>query len=696
MSEHQLDRWRILLLAALTVAVLAVPIYLLKQRQAPAAPPAGFAPAFVGRQECRQCHEVEYEAWLGSDHDLAMDVADSSTVLGDFGGAVFTGKGGTTRFFRRGGRYLVSTPGPDGLPAEFQVTHVFGHEPLQQYLIPMPGGRLQCLTVAWDTERGRWFDLYPDQEIPPGDWLHWTGGGQNWNGMCAECHSTNLRKNFDAAADSFHTIWSEIDVSCEACHGPGSEHVRWARIQPMARPESPDLGLVIPTRDLTGPQLVNLCAPCHARRSELGDYTHTRVPLLDQMLPSTLDEDLYHADGQIQAEVYVYGSFVQSKMFANDVSCRDCHDSHSGKLRLEGNALCLQCHRADAYDTYDHHFHQKVHEGRPSPGALCVKCHMPEQPYMVIDWRADHSLRVPRPDLSRDLGTPSACNTADCHGDKSVEWSVQYYEQWYGKARKPHYGTTLAAGRRGSPGAGEQLIILAGDHLYPAMVRATALSLLGGYPSPEATRAFAAGLVDDDPLVRRTAVLGTTAADPGQYIELLAPLLFDPVRGVRLAAASRLAAAPAELLKPYQQQALKEALDEYVAAMEYGLDLPHAGHNLGNLYAAIGDAARAESAYRQALRVDDRAYGTKTNLAVLLSGQGRNQEAETLLREVLEDFPDQHEVAYSLGLLLAEMGRYREAVVFLRRAAEGMPGHPRAARNLREVEDFLERTSQPR
>ena len=692
MSDRHLGNWKVLLITALAVCVLAVPIYVMRELNAPPQAPAVDGAAFVGREECRACHQVEYDAWTGSDHDLAMDVADETTVLGDFADAVFTGKDITTRFFRRDGRFMVNTVGPGGDAEDFEITHVFGFEPLQQYLVPLPGGRLQCLTIAWDTERGQWFDLYPDQEIPPGDWLHWTGGAQNWNGMCAECHSTNLQKGYDWTTRTFDTTWSEIDVSCEACHGPGSRHVEWARVQPMARPDLPDQGLVISTRDLTAPELVNLCAPCHSRRAELGDYNHTQVPLLDQLLPRTLDEDLYHADGQILAEDYVYGSFVQSKMFTNDVSCRDCHDSHSGRLVLDGNALCLQCHRADAYDSYDHHFHKKIHEGKPSDGALCVKCHMPEQAYMMVDWRADHSIRIPRPDLTLAIGTPNACNTTDCHGDKPVEWSVQHFELWYGKARKPHYGTTIAAGRAGTPGARDELIRLAGDALYPAIVRATALSLLGRYPSPESTVAFTVALVDEDPLVRHTAVIQASAASAEAYVELLAPLLFDPVRGVRLMAASQLVAVPRELLLPYQQEALDENLQDYIAAMEYSLDFTHAGHNLGNLYAQLGDPAQAEGYYRAAIAVDDLAYGPKVNLALLLNTQGRNDEAEVLLREVLDHDPEMYEVAYSLGLLMGEMGRYEEAAHYLRIAVEGMPDHPRAAHNLRQIEDYLERT----
>jgi tetratricopeptide (TPR) repeat protein len=457
----------------------------------------------------------------------------------------------------------------------------------------------------------------------------------------------------------------------------------------MARPEIADFGLVVPTRNLDTTSLVNLCAPCHSRRVILGDYDHAENHLLENLVPTTLDEGLYHADGQILDEVYVYGSFVQSKMFANDVSCRDCHDSHSLKLKFEGNALCLQCHLAETYDSYDHHFHKKIHEGQPSDGALCVKCHMPEKAYMVIDERADHSLRVPRPDLDQKTGSPNACNAAGCHGDKSVAWSVEHYEKWYGLARKPHYGTTLAEGRLGSPDAKAELIRLAGDMLYPAMVRATALSLLPNYPSPESTAAFARALADEDALVRYTAVNNAGAETAERYVDLLAPLLFDPVRSVRIMAASRLADAPPDLLEPYQQEALASGLEEYEAAMAYSLDFSFGGFNLANLYSRLGDAAKAEIYYRTALDIDGLFIPARANLAILLNSLGRNEEAEAQLRAALEAEPEMYDLAYSLGLLLAEMGRYEEAEKYLATAVEGMPGHLRAAYNLEQIRDYL-------
>ncbi len=584
MTADPLHRWKLIGAVATALIVLSVPAWIVRNGRAGLThSEVDDAATFVGREACRPCHEVAFNSWVGSDHDLAMAPADDSSVLGDFDDAAFTSKGITTRFFRRGDGFFVTTQGPDGETADFEITHTFGHDPLQQYLVPFPGGRLQCLTIAWDSVRGEWFDLYPDDEIPPDDWLHWTRAAQNWNGMCAECHSTNLRKGFDASTNTYDTTWSEIDVSCEACHGPGSLHVKWAGVQPMARPAIDDYGLVVPTGDISSRDQVELCAPCHSRRSELGDYDHSSVALLQSHLPSVLEEGLYHADGQILDEVYVWGSFTQSKMYANDIRCSDCHDVHSLELKFERNDLCLQCHRADAYDTREHHFHKKIFEGKDSDGALCVKCHMPEQPYMVIDQRADHSLRVPRPDLSQSLGTPNACSQGGCHDDKPLEWSVDAFTRWYGEAKKPHYGPILAAGREGRLEALAPLIRLAGDELYPAIVRATALSLLGRYPGEESTRAFAVALADPEPLVRHTAAISFVAATPEDLVGLVAPLLFDPVKAVRMQAAVQLADAPEQLLKPYQREALRETLAEYRQAMEYSLDFAFAGHNLGNL-----------------------------------------------------------------------------------------------------------------
>jgi tetratricopeptide (TPR) repeat protein len=316
---------------------------------------------------------------------------------------------------------------------------------------------------------------------------------------------------------------------------------------------------------------------------------------------------------------------------------------------------------------------------------------MPEQPYMVIDYRADHSMRVPRPDLTLELGVPNACGQSGCHDDHSAGWAAAHLIEWYGEARRPHYGTTLEAGRRQDPEALPELVQLAGDTALPALVRATALSLLGQYPGQEGRRAFEAALADPDPLVRHTAVQSVKTPDPRELVGLLGPLLADPTTAVRIQAAVRLAPVPRELLEPYQGVALDSALDEYRTAMAYSLDFSFAGHNLGNLYASLGDAAKAEGFYRAAIEIDGLFYPAKMNLAVLYNRQGRNAEAETLLREVLDADPEMYEAAYSLALLLVEMNRPPEAAEFLARAAEGMPERSRVHYNLGLLLQSLER-----
>ena len=645
----------------------------------------------MGGQKCAECHKRQYDSWRGSHHDLAMDAAAESTVLGNFDNAEFEYFGTSSRFYRKDDRFFVYTQGPGGELGEFEVKYTFGVYPLQQYLVPFPGGRLQCLPIAWDAREKKWYHLNPDAPVDPADWLYWTNAGQNWNGMCAECHSTNLKKNYDLESNAYSTTWSEIDVSCEACHGPGSRHVAWAELPDMARPKVENFRLVAKTSGLNSREQVELCAPCHSRRAILGDYTHAEPDLMDSMLPSLLNEDLYFSDGQILEEVYVYGSFTQSKMYAREVRCSDCHDVHSIRTVKTGNALCLQCHRADIYDTAAHHYHKykgekgepiKSADGRVSfevgTGAECVQCHMPGQVYMGIDYRPDHSFRIPRPDLSLKLDVPNACNR--CHQEKSARWADEIITQWYGPGRRGHYGNTLDAGRRQLPDTPSLLARLAGDPLYPVIVRATAMSLLGA--NPDNTSTFERGLADGEALIRRTAVDRLNTGDLKKQTALLAAMLYDPVKAVRIEAARRLSEIPESQLDRLQKERYRAALQEYEKAMEYSADFAFGRYNLANLYANLNQPEKAVDFYRGAIRIDNQFYPAKVNLAMLVNQMGRKGEAESLLREVVSDHPRQYEVQYSLGLLLAENKRFDEAARHLAIAAKGLPGRGRVHYNL--------------
>jgi Tfp pilus assembly protein PilF len=679
--QHSLRR----LQAIGVLATLAIAIFLplgLVVAVRPQKHPAHTAARYVGSDACKSCHQAAYEKWRRSNHALAMAPAREDTVLGDFDDAAFSERGKTTRFFRKDGKYFVRTEGPGGEPGEFEVAYTFGWFPLQQYLVPFPGGRLQALAIAWDVQRKRWYSLYPDRSIPPADWLHWTRPGQNWNAMCSDCHSTAVRKRYDPEQDAYQTTWSEISVGCEACHGPASRHVEWARAPAGARRPVENAALPVKTSALAGPELVNLCAPCHSRRSQLRDLDRPGGEPLDAFLPVLLSPGLFHADGQILEEDYEYHGFLQSKMYAKGVTCRDCHDVHSAKRHADGNDLCLRCHRADTYDTDAHHFHKKVRQGRPSGGASCVACHMPGRNYMGIHFRRDHSLRVPRPDLSARIATPSACGQSGCHADKSVAWTVAAYNRWFGAEREPHFGMVLAAARARKPEARADLLKLAADRLRPAIVRATALDVLWAYAGEESIRLLQQALADEDPLIRRTAAHHIRFTDPRQVVNVLAPLLTDPALAVRIEAVSRLAELPRTLLAENQARDFGRALEEYRKVLAYTADMPSGRFNWANLEQHLGRPDLAEQQYRRALAIDGQFFPAQVNLALLLAQRGRNAEAEQLLKAARQANPQDAAVAFNLGLLLAETGKRAEGEAALRAALKADPQMAPAAYNL--------------
>ncbi len=656
------------------------------------------APTYVGRVVCSECHAEQDRLWRGSHHDLAMQEATGKSVLGNFDNASLRYAGITSTFSKRDGRFFVRTDGPDGKLADFEIKYTFGVQPLQQYLIELPGGRLQALSIAWDArakDQGgqRWFHLHPSERITHGDELHWTGRRQNWNFMCAECHSTNLRKSYDSAAREYRTTWSEINVSCEACHGPGSQHVSWAKREDgWEAIDSRSRGLVVALderRDIRwtlDPQSqmprrsaprrteteIQLCAHCHARRAQLFDNERPGQRLMESALPSLLEQSLYHADGQIDGEVYEYGSFVQSKMYQAGVTCSDCHDPHSLALKASGNGVCLQCHASEKYETTKHHFHRPE-----SAGANCVDCHMPAKTYMVIDPRRDHSFRIPRPDLSAKLGTPNACTT--CHPDKPAAWAAAKVREGYGHepAGYQRYAEALHAARSRALDAEARLVALLRDHGQPAIARATAASALGDWLSPQALEALAEALGDADPLVRMGALEALRPLPVEQRWRLAHRLLRDPARTVRVLAAGTLADVPIDRLAPAEREDFERASEEYLAAQRQNADDPAAQVNLGIFYTARGRLERAEDAYRDALRLNPDWVPAYVNLADLLRQQDRDGDGEQVLRAGLARQPRAAALHHSLGLLEARRNNMPAALASLQRAVELAPEETR-------------------
>jgi tetratricopeptide (TPR) repeat protein len=650
---------------------------------------------FVGRDSCKECHKREYELWQNSHHDLAMQEANEETVLGNFENRTYKKYGIKSSFFKRNGKFFVNTEGEDGKFRDFEIKYTFGVTPLQQYLVEFPGGSLQVLPLCWDTrseEEGgqRWFHIYADERIPPNDVLFWTRANQNWNYMCAECHSTNIKINYNRNKNTYSTTWSEIDVSCEACHGPGSDHLEWAKLEKNG--ESTEgiyqKGLVIQLKDpnmggwvfdirtgnaqrstpLKSHKEIELCARCHARRDPItSDYIYGQ-PLISTHRLQLLEEGMYFPDGQIQDEVYVYGSFLQSKMYHKGVTCSDCHDPHSMKIYATGNELCYRCHLQEKFADRSHHFHNP-----DSTGALCVECHMPERTYMVIDPRRDHSIRIPRPDLSIELGTPNAC--IKCHSYKTNQWAADSVAAWYGAdfSKREHYGDILFKVRNGYPHAEKLLISLITDTAQPNIIRATALLLLRNYLSKNSIQIVANLTYDSEPLIRYASVRALEAIEPEVRFKLAKHLLNDPVLLVKIEAGRILAPIPEQLLVGEDKIALEIATSKYLSSLlEFG-DRPTFRVTLGNYYLQVGDYEKAEQEYLHAIKIEPSFVYAYVNLADLYRLQGRETEGERVLLQALERAPNMAEINYSLGLLLARQKRISESLKFLEKAANLNP-----------------------
>jgi len=691
------------IIVATVAVVLVVAALMSRQREARDGAPAGF----VGSKRCASCHVSEYAAWKASQHAVAMQDARPAAVLGSFDSTRFANAGVTSIFFRRGDRFVVNTEGADGRNHDFEIRYTFGVYPLQQYLVELPGGRVQALTIAWDArpaEQGgqRWFTLYPGMLIAHTDDFHWTGRQNNWNFMCADCHSTGVRKGYDAATDQFRTTRAEISVACEACHGPGSRHVTWGSYPSLLRRLAwPDDGLPARLTERRGVQWsrdsaastaqrsaprrtdreIETCAQCHASRAHIADGYTAGAPLLDYYIPSLILPDLYFPDGQQRDEVYDYGSFLQSRMYRAGVTCADCHDPHTQKLRAPANQVCVQCHRAATYDAPAHHFHTAG-----GAGARCVSCHMPDTAYMEIDPRHDHSIRVPRPDLSASLGVPNACSR--CHTNRGARWADSAMRSWYGRAPAGYqrFAGAFGADERGEAGAVDSLGAVFADSAQPAIVRASALARLARYRGRVAFEAARAGAVDSQPLVRLAALHALEAFPARERVTTAVPLLADPTRAVRQGTAWLLAPMADSLRTPLQQRAFAAAAAEFVASQRYNSDRAGNRLALAAFYAQRGRLDSATAEYQAALRLAPSFREAHLGLASVLSAQGRVADAIRTLDSARARYPQDRDVLLALAILNRDAGDTVAAVRYARMLVEAHPEDVRGHELLTSLE----------
>ncbi len=646
--------------------------------------------AFVGSAVCSQCHRAEHDTWIKSHHGWALREAKPASIFGDFSNVSVEFGGITTRFFRKGDAYFVETDGEDGASTEYEIEYTVGVEPLQQYLAETRDGRLQVLDLAWDRDKRRWFHLYANDIANAGDGLHWTGPYKNWQARCATCHQTDFKKNYDRDTDGYKSTWSELTVGCEACHGAGEAHVAWAQnpdgYDPGQFSEADAKGLLINFLNGKGGQKTEIdsCAGCHSRREALDpDSPMVGTDFNDHFNLALLRPGTYHADGQIDDEVYVYGSFLQSKMHANGVKCSNCHEVHSGALIAEGNAVCTQCHSPQGRDDFpslplaDYNTPEHHHHPQDTEGSQCVACHMPAKNYMVVDPRRDHSFRVPRPDLSVKIGTPNACNL--CHADQSAQWAADWVSEWFpdGRSGSPHFGEVLKAAESfNNPGTTERLVELAKDQEAAGIVRATAIARLAQRLDEAVARKMLPLLGDTKPLVRAAAVRALVSAPSGLRGRFVAGLMNDDIRLVRQEAARATMDLPTQGLDQEQLKIVTDARNDYQRTLQGRMDFPETHLQLGGLALTRRNLPAAKAAFETALKMDPQLIDAWMTLGRIAFVEDGPESATTALQSAIDKNPDTAILKQSLGNAFLEQGLFDDSLEMLEQAGVLEPREP--------------------
>ncbi len=638
---------------------------------------------FVGSQQCQSCHQQEFSAWQGSHHDMAMKHATEQSVLANFNNV--TVKEGTklNKFFKKGQEFWVNIAGPKGKFNDYQIKYTFGFEPLQQYMVEFDDGRVQLIPFAWDSRTKaqggqRWFNLYPEFTENHQEFF-WTNTGQNWNYMCADCHSTNVEKNFDEKTNSYQTTFSEINVGCEACHGPASEHINWTKAakkydnkgfsrnlkkQVTQWLQKPGINTLKP-KAIHNSQQTLVCAQCHSRRTQISNNSHIdKNDFGERYLLSLITDDNYYADGQVYNENFVYGSFLQSKMAKNGVVCSNCHDPHSAKLTMPQETVCLQCHQADTYAQPSHHQHKA-----DSAGAQCVNCHMPETTYMKIDSRRDHGWHKPNPSLANQFATPDTC--LSCHQEKDSDWSNQYVSKWFNKQHAPKsepFTPIFALADTGYQGIAQHLSKIAQSHEYADIIRASALTRMTNYPDTNTLIAIARSAKHSDSNIRRGAIEGAASIQPAEKWRILSPLLTDDILAVRSEAA--MALVPLwEMLSTEQKNQLQPALDDYLAIQSFNADRGYAHTNKAIVLGYQNRITEALSAYQKSMQIEPYFAAAYVNMAELYKRQGQEKKAIETLQLGITASPSDSSIPHSLGLAYIRDKDIKQAQYFLGSAA---------------------------
>lgn len=666
---------------------------------------------YIGSDACQNCHQTEHQLWQQSDHHKAMQAPSAESVLGDFNNVEVEFHQIKTRFFKRDNQYFVETTNKQGERQTFDVKYTFGFNPLQQYILDTGKGHMQAFNIAWDarpkTQGGqRWYHLQPDESITPDHPFFWQRHFQNWNSRCAECHTTGYQKNYQLETNSYTTNFAEATVGCESCHGPATLHQAQAKSsnfdankgfnQALATPPVWGFAANDPIANLVSGknnQYMQQCADCHSRRLPIANKTQTinnaPTDYHDTNSLSLLPSNLYFDDGQIKDEVFVMGSFLQSKMAKAGVTCSNCHNPHSGKLRLPGNQTCTQCHSAPTYDLPEHHQH-KV----DSLGSQCVNCHMPARTYMQVDDRRDHSFVIPNAAVSAAIDSPSAC--INCHQKEGVSWVAAQLANWrIDKAKSINMQATtehwsnihLLPSTEQTRFAKRQL-----SKTSP-IVAAKLLEIINRQPSQESVTLAIEQLNSEEPLLRRAAIDVLRNLPPNQGYQYLYPMLKDPVKSVRFHASSLLASWLSQMPETLLPE-LSFAIEEYKTSLLLTADFPTSQLSLAQLALAMGDNKKAQQHFEQALIIAPHLPIAMLSFADYWRQTNNETKELAILEKAVAIHHDFADVFHQYGLFWVRKKEYYKAAQWLVKASEQGDAQPYYAYVAATALDTINRTTQ--
>ena len=646
--------------------------------------------SYVGREACGSCHEEVVQSYTGSAHDRATEVAKGEAVEAPFWGEKLLGKNLQATFTRENGAPLISSG------KNYPVKWTIGASPLQQYLVEGDGGRFQAFSGAFDTRNkgdgGQVWYFLDDGDAPEGSPRNFGGKAFVWNSQCARCHSTAAEKNYDLEKDTYDTKFRELDVSCEACHGPASRHVALAEQNKKSEKWPPhienagfDRALAAYTlrRWVRGPdeevaklsgdgeappettEELQSCAPCHSTSTDLGPDASTQAPMTfsDRFALQLMDEKHFFPDGQAKANVYSYNSFVQTKKQHAGVICSDCHDPHAGTLRSPPSDLCVSCHAPELYRTKSHTLHEEQQE------VTCVDCHLPEKEFLGLDKRRDHSFPTPRPFLTLSMGLPNACGTCHSHRPK---WTAAIVEEKLAEDTSPIVIAAFHAAEKGLEDAPRRLEEVLRNQGSPEIVRASALKRWAelGRSTPELTQAILSATKDESVLVRRVAAEVVPTLPEESRIAALSPLWEDKVRSVRIAAA----VASLEISAPEKASAaLTGALLEAKTSHSFRSDEPEGLIGLAATYGRLGNAESMSRLYELAIKRHPESPETFSSWARELTRGGKIDKAQEVVVQGLALHPKDSTLLFARGRHLVRLEKAREALPYLHDAFENAP-----------------------